>query len=58
MKRKKPFYSGNYPNSPNYDPNLPLGWNKWDAMEAEYDFDDEELETENTNDNEPTNENN
>jgi len=47
MKRNKPFYSGNYPNSPNYDPNLPLGWNKWDAMEAEDDIEeDEEIEEE------------
>ena len=57
MTKKKRFYSGNYPNLPGYDENLPIGWNKWDAMEAEEDLDDEDLETENTNDNEPTNDN-
>ena len=54
MKRKKPFYIGNYPNSPNYDPNLPLGWNKWDAMESEDEL-DEEIELENISDEDENN---
>lgn len=28
-------YFGNYPNSSGYDPNIPIGWNKWDAMEGD-----------------------
>ena len=44
------YYFGNYPNSANYDDNVPLGWNKWDAEEIEFE-DVEEIETENTNDN-------
>jgi len=33
------YYFGNYPGSPNYDPNLPPGWNHWDAEEV-YDGND------------------
>jgi len=34
------MYTGNYPGSSSgYNPNIPTGWNKWDAEE----FDDEEL---------------
>jgi len=36
------MYLGNYPNSTNYDPNIPIGWNKWDAMEAEEEIEEEE----------------
>ena len=50
MKRKKPFYMGNYPNSPNYDPNLPIGTNKWDLMEVEDDDDNEQIDDENNTD--------
>jgi len=28
-------YFGNYPNSSDYDPSIPIGWNKWDAMEVD-----------------------
>ena len=44
MKRKAPFYTGNFPGSANYDPNLPTGWNKWDAMESEDDIEEEEYD--------------
>ncbi len=30
-------YFGNYPNSADYDDNVPIGWNKWDDMEADDD---------------------
>ena len=42
-------YMGNYPNSANYDPNIPIGFNKWDAEEIEdrIPADDEQIEDEN-----------
>lgn len=43
------IYLGNYPNSANYNDNIPIGYNKWDAMEYE-DERDEEPEEENTED--------
>lgn len=36
------MYLGNYPNMANYDSSLPIGWNKWDAMEAEEEIEEEE----------------
>lgn len=43
MKDPK-HYSGNNPNSPDYDPNIPIGWNKWDApVSRETDPDDDEI---------------
>lgn len=35
---------GNYPNSADYDNNVPIGWNKWDEPEIE---DEEDIELEN-----------
>lgn len=32
--KKPPTYMGNNPGSANYDPNLPVGNNKWDEEEA------------------------
>lgn len=26
----KRYYFGNYPNSYSYDPNIPIGYNRWD----------------------------
>jgi len=28
-------YFGNYPNHANYDPNIPIGMNKWDELDDE-----------------------
>lgn len=43
---KRRFYGGNYPNSLDYQDNVPIGWNKWDAEqvrdEIEEDIPDEE----------------
>ena len=41
MTKKRKFYSGNYPNLPGYDENLPIGWNQWDAAEVEEDQDEQ-----------------
>ena len=30
------YYTGNYPNSANYDPNIPVGYNKWDENDDDY----------------------
>lgn len=50
-KKKKNLYLGNNPNSANYDPNIPIGYNKWDELESWGDEDDdiaiEEIEDEN-----------
>lgn len=43
-KKKKNLYLGNNPNSANYDPNIPIGYNKWDEQENWGDEDDEEDE--------------
>lgn len=44
-KKKKNLYLGNNPNSPNYDPSIPIGYNRWDEEEAwNPDEDDEEDE--------------
>lgn len=37
---------GNYPNSPDYDSNVPIGWNKWDEPEIESEEDSEEINLE------------
>jgi hypothetical protein len=42
------YYFGNYPNSASYDDNVPIGWNKWDAEEIEF---EEIIDDENTIDN-------
>ena len=55
MTKKRKFYSGNYPNLPGYDENLPIGWIQWDEAEVEDEL-DEDLELENSND-EPENNN-
>jgi hypothetical protein len=46
------YYFGNYPNSANYDDNVPIGWNKWDAEEIEFEdiIEDEEPENDSEND--------
>ena len=36
------MYLGNYPNSANYNDNIPIGWNKWDFMEHEEEIEEEE----------------
>jgi len=38
----KKYYFGNYPNSSDYDPNIPIGFNKWDAMECDSEEETEE----------------
>lgn len=30
MPNRKKYYFGNYPNSSGYDPNIPIGYNRWD----------------------------
>ena len=40
------YYFGNNPGSANYDPNIPVGWNHWDASEINYDEDWEEEDIE------------
>ena len=40
------YYFGNYPNSANYDDNVPIGWNKWDEIEP-IEEEQEDIETEN-----------
>lgn len=42
MKRK--YYFGNNPNNADYDPNVPVGWNQWDAEEVEENIIEEEKE--------------
>jgi hypothetical protein len=45
----KKHYSGNNPNNSNYDPSLPIGYNKWDAQEVDSENEnepDEEIEDE------------
>ncbi len=50
MTRK--WYSGNYPSSADYNPNIPIGYNKWDAMECDEDNDEEDINDEPENDDE------
>lgn len=33
-KKKKAYYMGNSPNSPEYDPSLPINGNRWDEEEV------------------------
>lgn len=40
------YYFGNYPNSTDYDENIPVGWNKWDAEEIYIKEDSEEINLE------------
>lgn len=42
IENKKYLYLGNYPNQRGYDPNIPIGYNKWDELESWGDEDDEE----------------
>lgn len=42
MTRK--YYFGNNPNNGDYDPNIPIGWNKWDAEEVLENIREEENE--------------
>lgn len=37
--KKHPVYFGNHPNSPGYDNNVPIGYNRWDDTEINYDED-------------------
>lgn len=39
-------YFGNYPNSVDYDANVPIGFNRWDA--EEYEYENEDLEPDDT----------
>jgi hypothetical protein len=42
---KRKFYSGNYPGSlSGYDPNVPTGFNKWDAEDDGANYSDDEPE--------------
>lgn len=50
MKDPK-YYFGNYPNSPDYDDNVPIGWNKWDAPEPREE-EEECIDDENLNEDE------
>ena len=50
MTKKRKFYSGNYPNLPGYDENLPIGWNQWDAAEVEDELEEEQIDDENDTD--------
>lgn len=46
-------YFGNYPNSAEYNDNIPIGWNKWDAEEGPKDVeedDDEDYDEEDIDD--------
>ena len=49
--RDPEYYFGNYPNSANYDDNVPIGWNKWDEPDHEpiEEEPDEEIDLENDN---------
>ena len=49
------IYFGNFPNSSNYDPNLPIGLNKWDEQEF-YDGNDIIDNSDWDDDNEPPDE--
>lgn len=40
---KKYLYLGNYPNQRGYDPNIPIGYNKWDEEDEIEIEDDEEI---------------
>lgn len=46
------YYFGNYPNSASYDDNVPIGWNKWDAEEIDFEDVEEIIDDENTTDEE------
>lgn len=41
-----PRYMGNYPNSANYDPSIPIGYWHWDVEEIESEEDSEEINLE------------
>lgn len=38
------WYGGNNPNSYDYDPNVPIGWNRWDANEQDEIEPDEDID--------------
>lgn len=44
---KRRYYFGNYSNSADYNDNVPIGWNKWDAEDAYETNLEEDIELEN-----------